>query len=265
MKKTLITLSLVLALFIGLTSAVYAADLDMVTDITGTLSESQVAQLNERAVSISQQYQCDVAIIVIDAMTDSDGAFAWAQYLYNQYNFGYGQDRSGILLFLSMAERDYAMVAYGFGNTAFTDHGKDVMLDRYILPLLRDNRFFDAFSAYLDKSEEFLRLARDGSPFDVGTDPDAQSSSILIKLAVTILLPLMIAFGICTMWKSQMKTARMAVSACNYIPPGGFVLTGQADTFLYRTVTRVKMQSNSSSSGGTTIGGSGFSGRSGKF
>jgi len=61
-----------------------------------------------------------------------------------------------------------------------------------------------------------------------------------------------------------MKTARIATTACNYIPPGGFQLTGSEDTFLYQTVTRTKVQS-SSSSGGTSVDSKGFSGRSGKF
>jgi len=264
MKKLWITLLLTLLLTAAFTVVALAADIDLVTDITGTLTESQVNQLNERAERISEQYRCEVAIIVIDAMDDNDGAFAWAQYIYNEYNFGYGSERSGVLLFLSLAERDYSLIAFGFGNTAFTDYGKDVMLDSHILPLLRNDRYFEAFSAYLDKAEEFLAMARDGRPFDRNTDPEEQQSSVLIELAVVVFVPLIIAFAICSLWKSQMKTARIATTACNYIPPGGFQLTGYADTFLYQTVTRTKIQS-SSSSGGTTTNSSGFSGRSGKF
>jgi len=264
MKRILVTIFLVFSLSFGLFSTVSAADLFMVTDTTGTLSDSQWETLNTRAESITEKYKCDVAIIFIDEMTDNDGAFEWAQYLFNYYNFGYGSDRSGVLLFISLAERDYALIARGFGNTAFTDYGKDVMLDRYILPLLGENRFFEAFSAYLDKAEEFLALARDGTPFDRGTDPNSEGLSLLFKLAIIIFLPLIVAFSICSLWKSKMKTARIAQTACSYIPPGGFQLTGRADMFLYRTKIRTKIQSNSSS-GGTTVNSGGFSGRSGKF
>ena len=264
MKKLLITLLLVFSLILSLTSVVSAADLNMVTDTTGTLTDSQWERLNTRAESIAEQYRCDVAIIMIDEMTDNDGAFEWAQGLYNQYNFGYGSERSGVLLFISLAERDYSLIARGFGNTAFTDYGKDVMLDRHILPLLGDDKYYEAFSAYLDKAEEFLALARDGTPFDRGTDPNREGMSIYLKLAIIIILPLVIALLICSVWESKMKTARIAKTACNYIPPGGFQLTGQLDMFLYRTHTRTKIQSNSSS-GGTTVNSGGFSGRSGKF
>jgi len=265
-KKILITILLTFLLTALLAPVAIAADLDLVTDITGTLTDAQKERLNQRAERISEQYRCEVAIVVIDAMDDRAGAFAWAQQIYQDYNFGYGSDRSGVLLFLSLAERDYSLIAFGFGNTAFTDYGKDVMLDNYILPLLGNNRYYDAFSAYLDKAEEFLAMARDGTPFDIHTDPAAQRTSNMIKIAVVIIVPLIIAFIICSVWKNQMKTARVATTACDYIPPGGFQLTGYADTFLYRTVTRtrVKIQS-SSSSGGTTTNRSGFSGRGGKF
>ena len=264
MKKFLIMVLLAFLLTVLLPTVALAADLDLVTDITGTLTGAQKERLNQRAERISEQYGCEVAIVVIDAMDDRSGAFAWAQHIYQEYNFGYGSERSGVLLFLSLAERDYALIAFGFGNTAFTDHGKDVMLDNYILPLLGNDRYYDAFSAYLDKAEEFLAMARDGTPFDIGTDPAAQRTSNLIKIAVVIIVPLIIALIICSVWKSKMKTARVATTACDYIPPGGFQLTGYADTFLYQTRTRVKIQS-SSSSGGTTTNSSGFSGRSGKF
>ena len=264
MKKLFIAILLAFLLTALLTTVVAAADIDLVTDITGTLTDTQIERLNQRADRISEKFMCDVAIVVIDRMTDNDGAFEWAMHIYDEFNFGYGRERSGVLLFLSLAERDYYLIAFGYGNTAFTDYGKDVMLDKYILPLLGNNKYYDAFTAYLDKAEEFLEMARDGTPFDRNTDPDAQLTDILIKVAVVIFVPLIIAFFICSAWKSQMKSARVATTACNYIPPGGFRLTGSVDTFLYQTKTRVKIQS-SSSSGGTSTNSRGFSGRGGKF
>jgi len=230
----------------------------------GILSQEERNALQRRAEGISSKHRCDVIIFVIDDMTDNDGAYIWARHAFEEFDFGYGDEKSGIMLFLSMAERDYALIAYGYGNTAFTDYGKDVMLDNHILPLLRNNKYYDAFSAYLDKADEYLAMARNGTPFDRHTDPNATDTSFMIKLAATILIPLLIALIVCSVWKSQMKTAVPARTACNYIPAGGFQLTDQADTFLYQTVQRIKIE-RSSSSGGTTTDSRGFSGRSGKF
>jgi len=264
MKKILTVLLLTLSLFFVFPSAAFAAELELVEDVAGILTPSEQHGLLGRAETISKKYKCDVAIIIIEEMTDDDGAYEWARYIYDKYDFGYGADKSGVLLFLSMDKRDYALIAYGYGNTAFTDYGKDVMLDKHILPLLKENKYHEAFSAYLDKAEEFLQTARDGAPFDRGSDPGSATIAFFIKLAVTVLLPILIALIVCTMWKKQMKTAVTARAAANYIPAGGFNLTGQTDMFLYRTQTRTSVQT-SSSSGGTTKDSRGYSGRSGKF
>ena len=84
-----------------------------------------------------------------------------------------------------------------------------------------------------------------------GRYEETGSSDFLIKLAVVVLVPIVIAAIVCSIWKSQMKTAVIAKTASNYIPPGGFKLTNKADTFLYRTQTRTKIQTSSSSSGTT--------------
>jgi len=266
MKKTFIFLMLIPVLVILLSSTAFAADIDLVEDLANILTTEQRAMLLERAETISAKYRCNVAIFIMDEMDAGENARMWAEFIYNHYNLGYGSENSGLLLFMSMADRDFALVANGFGHVAFTDHGKDVILDRHVLPLLRRDNYYEAFNVYLDKAEEFLSLARDGTPFDVNTDPDAPGMSPLLKVAIVILLPMFIAWLICSAWKSQMKTAKIAKTACNYIPPGGFNLTGQVDSFLYQTVTRTKIQtSSSSSSGGTTKSSSGFSGRSGKF
>ena len=78
-----------------------------------------------------------------------------------------------------------------------------------------------------------------------------------ISLCVMILAPIAIALLVCMVWRGKMKTAKIARTAMNYIPPGGFRLTGSSDVFLYRTTTRVKISTSSSSSG------SGGGGRSG--
>jgi len=257
MKKLFFALVLVLLFSLVLAPAALALELDLVEDLAGLLTWEEWDELMWLAGEISADHRCDVIIVTLGEMPDSDGADEWAMFLLESYNYGYGADKSAVILFLSMAERDFALVARGFGNIAFTDYGKDVMLDKHILPLLKEDKYFEAFHAYLLKADEYLGMARDGTPFD-------QDNSFWIKLAVTVLLPLIAAFIVCEMWKRQMKTAVAARVANYYIPSGGFRLTNQADTFLYKTQTRTKIQ-KSSSSGGTTTNSRGFSGRSGKF
>ena len=91
----------------------------------------------------------------------------------------------------------------------------------------------------------------------------ADSSNKTIVLVVLAVVAFLIALLICLAWRSKMKTAKIARSADNYIPDGGFKLTGHGDIFLYRTVTRTKIEkaSSSSSSGGRPGGRPGGGGR----
>lgn len=262
MKKILFSLLAVLLLLPVLAAPALAADIELITDTAYLLTDDEYWDLNDLAEQIAADYSCEVAVITVDDLEGSD-AYDFAKWLYQEYNFGYGSDKSGLLLLLGMAERDYALVAYGYGNTAFTDHGKDVLLDKHVLPLLADDNFYKAFETYLLTAEEYLSMARDGAPFDVDTDPDMARNQFLIKLAVVILLPLLIAGALCLMWKKQMQTAKPAAAADHYIPQNGFQLTGQEDLFLFRTETRRKIEKKSS--GGTTVDRDGASGRSGKF
>ncbi len=291
MKKTGVLLLLVLALTFTLPLPAMAAELDAVTDAAGLLTETERGELNDRAQELAQQYQCAVYIVTLEDMEDMGGSDAYeiATAVYTEYDLGYGEEKSGVLLLLSMAERDYALIAYGYGNTAFTDYGKDVLLDEDVLPLLGEDAYYEGFSAYLDTAGDYLSMARSGKPFDVenapgydesgsrfetdgaygaSTRPGDDEGELAIRLGAVIFLPLLLAGGLCLYWKRQMNTAVSARTADRYIPSDGFHLTGQQDTFLYRTETRRRIENNSSGggrAGGTTMRSGGFSGRSGKF
>jgi len=262
MKRTFLILIALLMLCFAMAAPVSAASGDFVTDGAGILTDQQRQELNSKAADITKKYECDVRIYIVKDMGTTD-AYEYAKTVYRDNKFGYGSEQSGLLLMLSMKDRDYALIAYGFGNTAFTDHGKDVMLNNFILPKLKDDKYYDAFLAYLNKAEEYLGMARAGTPFDLNTDPDVQARNKGALIAVNIIIPIVVALIVCLIFRSQMKTARRQRAAASYIPQGGFVLTNSNDTYLHSTEVRKTIEDKSS--GGTTTDSSGFSGSSGKF
>jgi uncharacterized protein len=140
------------------------------------------------------------------------------------------------------------------------------MLDKYILPNLKNDNYYAAFTAFLKNSEKYFSFARDGTPFDESNDPDVIRSAIITKIIVVGIISLLIALTVCLIWAGRMKTAKIARTANLYIPANGFNLTGRQDRFLYRTVTRTKIERTSGSGGsGRSISSGGGSHRSGKF
>lgn len=264
--KRFIKMILILITIVMVKSVVFAnGELNLVTDQANLLTQDEYTKLSEKAFKISQKYKCDIAIITTEDMVGYD-TYEYAKQLFNNYSMGYGNERSILLLFLSMTERDYALIAHGYGNTVFTDYGKDVMLDDYVLPLLGENEYYGAFATYLSVAEDFLQRAEDGKAFDIQTDPNRGRLPLPVKLGITFGIPILIATVMCEIWRSQMKSAVLARAASNYINAEGLILTNRQDYFLYRTETRRRIERQSpGSSGGTTTDSSGTSGRSGKF
>ena len=250
-----------------------AARLNYVTDEAGLLSASEYNVLNTAAAQISAEYGCSVYIITLnDYKNYSDGnVYDCATEIFTNYELGYGADKNGVLLLLSMAERDYSLIAHGsVGNTAFTDYAKDVLSDKF-LDDFSYNKWFSGFEDYIDYAEYMLAEATKGTPVDVpAAAPRRVNHGQNIALIITV--PCLVAFAVCTVFKSQMKTVKRKRTAESYIT-GDVNLRYKEDRYTHTTTTRRRVQqqqtnrsfSSSGGGGGTTIGGGGFSGKSGKF
>jgi hypothetical protein len=62
--------------------------IDLVTDAAGLLTDSQRAFLESRAEKLSEQYECDVAIVTVDSL-DGYAAADYNEAVYRQYGLGY--------------------------------------------------------------------------------------------------------------------------------------------------------------------------------
>jgi len=237
--------------------------LPYVIDAAGVLTAAQAGELEKKASQMTEKYRCEVRIVILNNIGELLPIHA-SNALYVENEFGYGSDRSVVLFLLSIEDRQFDLAVWGFGDIAFTERGKDVILDKHILPLLKNDNFYEAFTAYLDKTEEYLALAAAGTPFDSGTN---NVTNLIARIGIIILLPLLIAAHICLYWKKKMKTAVTARRADNYISAGGLTITGRQDDFLYRTTRQVKIETGSRRGGSlrSSRSGSGGSHRSGRF
>ena len=268
MKKRISSLlaTMVLALFLcipALATGFDEAGLYFVTDEAGLLSDQECLELERRAEEISLKYKCGVYIILLDdftAYTYDETVYEAAKTLYQEYSLGYGEEKSGELLLLSMAERDYTLIAYGYGNTAFTDYGKD-KLSEVFLDDFGDDNWYSGLSDYLDKSESMLQSAREGHPLDVDSNP----LIVLVGIGISLLVGCVAAFVIAVGLSSRlMKSVSAKTEANAYLIAGSVEITGREDHFTHTTEIRQKIETDSGS-GGTTVDSDGFSGKSGKF
>jgi len=263
MKKkqfTALMISLLLLVLV-LPARAAAARINNISDVAGLLTESEWETLERQAREMTETYGFGVYAIAVDDYEDfvyGDVNDA-AEMLYEEYSLGEGEDRDGLLLLLSMAERDYSLHVNGdFGEYAFTGYGREEMAE-FFLDDFGDDDWYDGFSDYLTWCGNYLEAANDGEPFSKDNPPmDAagRTSAILIRMAVILLLPLAIAFIVILVLIAKMKSVAAATQAASYIK-GNLVLTGQQDRYTHSTQIRQKVKSESGgsrSSGNSTSG-----------
>lgn len=265
MKYKLWKLIMMVTLAVMLAMPVQAGHLDYVTDQAALLNSNQLQQLEQQAQAISQQYGVGVYLITVDdyqTLTTGD-IYDAADGFYHGYDLGLGEDRNAILLLLSMAERDYLLIAYGAESKyAFNDSGREKMMD-YILDDLGSDNWYQGFSDYFSWSTDYLEQAENGAPYAAGNLPMSASErfkAIGIRLAIILLVPFAIAGAYISTLSKKMKSVAEAVVADTYVSDA-LQLTRENDRFTYTTTTRRKKEDNAKTSRSSSGGGSGTSGK----
>ena len=228
-----------------------------VYDTAGLLTDSELQTIENRLSGISNQYECGVYIVTVYDYTDyTDGSvYDCATAIYSTAGFGYGAGKDGVMLLLSMADRDYSLITHGYGgNEVFTDSAMSAIEDRF-LDNFAENDWYGGFSDYAGNCERMLRLADEGTPY--GTMGSGT------KIAISIGAACIISGIACAIMRGKMKSVYTARTAEKYAVGGGLDLRRSSDIFTHTTQSRVKVTSESRSSGGG--GGGGYSGHSGKF
>lgn len=268
MKRKISILLAALFLLTGLMVPAGATGTDgsYIIDEAGLLSEEECAALEEKAQTTSQMYGCGVYVITVEDFTEySEGSiYECAKDIYRGLELGEDEGKDGVLLLLSMADRDYSLIAYGdLGNAAFTDYGKEVLEEKFLDDFKKDD-WYGGLEDYLDESAQMLEMALYDQPLDVNHDPEADSENWIGSIAIGVLAGCVIALIVCLVFKWKMKTARIQNTASEYVPEEGVSFRVMDDRFTHITEMRRTIKSDSDS-GGTTVDSDGFSGSSGKF
>ena len=233
-------------------------------DEAGLLTEEEHQQLEDNGAVMAEDYDFGVYIITVDDITDYVDATdmeSAAEELYLSYELGESDDQSGLLLLLSMDTREWAMFAFGYGNVAFTDYGK-----QYLSGSFKDdfgkNNWYSGLENYQKVSGEMLTSAMEGDPIDTDNIPHARVFGVI----ACIILGFVIAFIVRGALKGQLKSVAAGTDAEKFVADGGLKLHEQYDHFTHRTESRVyNPPDDDSKSGGTTTRSSGGSSASGSF
>ena len=234
-----------------------------VIDDARLLTIEQRQELNTYAEKITEIYGVGIYIMSVEDFHNYGEEPQIFDVLWNYYHdnsLGYGADRQGMILMLSMAERDFATFFYGEDTEyAFNGFGQ-AQLENYFLDDFGSDDWYDGFMDFLTASEDFMAKAAAGEP--VRDNPWSLAS-------VFVLIALFVSFVVTRLLWMKMANVAAQKGAKRYQTAEGLVLTKQIDQFLTQTIRRRKIESSDSGSGRSgssrAHSGGGGSGRSGKF
>lgn len=252
-KSTSVISALVVSIILisSFISSVYAqTSLSRVVDNAELLSDSEQLLLEDMISDIATEYEFDVVIVTTNS-TEGSSIVEYADDFFDFNGYGYGEDYDGILFALDMGERNWAISTTGYGLSAFTDYGTDLIGEK-VSSYLSDGDYSLAMETFVSMVEQFLVQAESGASYDVGNSYKSVIE-LMIPYFVVLGLSLIITIIIMASMKSRMKTLKRANIAKEYIKDGSFNLRNSRDRFLYSNVVKVaKQTSNSGGKGGTS-------------
>lgn len=274
MKRKIFAVLLSLVFCLMMAPAAAAADADSaageghplrLVDDAGLLAADEETALADKLDTVSEKWQCDVAIVTVDTLGDKTATeFSDDYFDYNGY--GMGDNGDGVMLVISMENRDWAVSTHGFGIKAFTDAGQEYIMNKVLTPL-GDGNYAEAFNIFADQCDNFLDKARAGEPYDSHNLPGKAGKILYVLMIIPCLIAgLIIALVMTMREKRSLKSVMKRAGAREYI--GGVKLTGKSDKFLYRNLDRVLIEDDDDDSGSSThtsSSGETHGGSSGKF
>ena len=233
-----------------------------VFDDEGLLSEIEYQTLEDYAREISEQRQCAVYFVTVDDFRNyGDGdIFNVARQIFLASDFGMGEEKDGVMLLLSMADRDYSLIVHGFGETALTDYGREYICEHFLDDFADDDWFHGVFD-YLAYTDDLLSQAREGRVYD---RYNGITGGVL--WVWSLILGVVISLVVCLIQRAMMrKKVREQTDALGYVQ-GEVHITRRRDVYSHTTEVRRKIEKkDSGSSGSHSHSSDGFSGTSGKF
>lgn len=183
-------------------SETVAAHTARVTDSTGAVDAGSLAALNASADELSEKYACDVALVFV-SLAESENVQDYSDSFYYNNNCGYGENYSGVLLALDVANKRFAVTTGGRGVKVFTDYGIEHMEKTFAAAVKRAD-WADAAERYISSAGELLSFAEtEGRAYSAES---AQKSFPTLALVLVLAVLLALAYVFRARIKTLLKT-----------------------------------------------------------
>lgn len=241
-RSAVLILLIAMMLMLGTVQALCLDTSLKVYDDAMLFTEEELEDLRERAAELCEVKKIDIVIVTTyDTRGRSSKEFADDYYDYN--GFGKGDDYTGLLLLIDMAQRNVWISTTGKCIRYFNDKRIDDILDR-ITPYLTAGKYATAADLFLDEVER------------TPTTPLQRATS---RIFTNALIAICVS-GIAVRQMGKYNKGKKTTDANTYLDKYSLVLRFNRDTHIRTAVTKRYIESSSSRGGSSTHRGS--SGRS---
>jgi uncharacterized protein len=213
-----------------------------VSDRAGVLSSGQADALESRIASLAESLGFDIAVATVESL-DGKSAQDYADDFYDSQGYGAGPGLDGILLLVSIGDREWRASTSGRCMDIFTSRRISAM-GAAMSPCMSEGDFGGAFEVFLDMAAQYAQ-----SPPDARDAPLARSRPYVPYVAA-VGISLAVSLAAVLVMKAQMGAARPQRAAGSFIVPGSFKLARKADVFLWSHVAKTPLAPPPGQSGG---------------
>lgn len=287
-KRIIALMMLIMLLAVTPAMAFTDDQLYFVTDNADILTDEEDYALETAAAELSNTYGFGIYMVLVDSYLDFNSDIVeCTRNIYYNYDLGYGSDCEGMILLVSISERDMYLSAEGYiANDVFGEDVRDAILDE-VAAWFGEDDWAGGLRAFINESGMYLEDAQavsgpvysgdgyqseydpdyysgkeyDSDYYDNGYAPDYDGvrynvSDIFEGIMTVILGAVIIAGIVCFIFYRQMKSVHQGTTAFNYLTEDALKLTVREDRFMHSTQVRRKINNdNNGGSGGSKSGG----------
>ena len=163
----------------------FADEYSRVIDYAGVIPQQEEDKLVEQFDEIANRQKVDIVICFTNSL-DGKRTSDYAEALYEKYNYGYGENKDGIMLLVSFENRDWYIATRGYAIQAFTDAGIQY-IGNQIKGDLGEENYYAAAEYFGRLCDEFITDAKNGNVYDkpmgaVDDEDDGTRTHKAIKL-----------------------------------------------------------------------------------
>lgn len=262
MKRIMTTMLIIVSIVMTMSSGIIMATSEThIYDTAGYMSSTEQAQLNARIDSLIAEYQIDIVVATVEKMSGTTSNYA--DNVYDENEHGIGTERDGLLLLIvglnqGSGNRDVYLLTQSKGMYVFTDARRESMFDD-IIPHLVALDVYKGCEIFLDDFEYYVN--NQASSEEVSANISVANRDDVMEMGWFYLVPLIISIVVVVMLYKQLGKVKEKTEAMNYVDRSSLKINRSRDTYLYKNVTKVRIESNS---GGSRGGGGGSRGGGGR-